>query len=48
MLDTNTMKRSELIPLLTSAAVNIALKMGKEEKISGTSGTVYSAAVVCP
>ena len=45
MLDTNTMKRSQLIPLLAAAAVNIALKLGKEEKISGARGTVHLAEV---
>lgn len=45
MLDTNTMKRSELIPLLAAAAVKIALKLGKEQKISGARGTVHLAEV---
>ncbi len=34
-IDTNKLKRAELIPLLTTAAVNIALKIGVKEQANG-------------
>ena len=37
--DTNKLKRSELVPLLTAAAVNIALKIGVEERANPEFGT---------
>lgn len=43
MIDTNKMKRSELVPLLTAAAVNISLKVGVEEKLNLELGTHLAA-----
>ncbi len=38
-IDTNTLNRAYLVPLLTAAAVNIALKIGVEEQVNAELGT---------
>ena len=43
MIDTSKMKRSELVPLLTAAAVNIALKAGVDEQLNLELGTHLAA-----
>lgn len=37
-IDSSTMKRAELVPILTAAAVNIATRLGKEERVTGELG----------
>lgn len=38
MIDTNNLKRAELVPLLTEAAVNIAMKTGIAESVDDELG----------
>lgn len=37
-VDSSTMKRAELVPILTAAVVNIATRLGKQERITGELG----------
>ena len=43
-LDTNKLRKAEIVPLLTAAAVNIALKIGVEDRVKGELGTHLMAA----
>lgn len=40
VIDSSAIKRAELVPILTAAAVNIATRLGKEEKFTGVLGYV--------
>lgn len=37
-IDSSAMKRADLVPVLTAAAVNIATRLGKEERVTGELG----------
>jgi hypothetical protein len=41
-MDTNMLKRSELIPVLVDAATKVAIHMGADEKLHGCKGRVRS------
>ncbi len=42
-MDTSTLKRADLVPLLVDAATKVATRLGIDEKIEGYKGTIRMA-----